>query len=122
MLRVSDLNRSIKFYTDIMGMKLLRTMEQPEEDYTLAFLGYGSEVNTAVIELTYNHGESKYRMGNAYGHIAVGVEDIIEESKNIKEKGGQFSLEVTSLKGSNEMIAFIVDPDGYQIEMIERKN
>ena len=120
MIRVSDLDRSIKFYTDVMGMKLLRTIEQQVEDYTLAFLGYESEEESAVIELTYNHGITKYIMGNAYGHIAIGVNDIIEESKIIKEKGGEFLLEVTPLNGSNELIAFIVDPDGYKIELIQR--
>ncbi|RDH85899.1 MAG: lactoylglutathione lyase [endosymbiont of Galathealinum brachiosum] len=121
MLRVSDLDNSIKFYTEIMGMKLLRTLEQSEEDYTLVFLGYGAEINTAVLELTYNHGVTEYNMGNAYGHIAVSVENIVEESRCIKEKGGEFSLEVTPLNGSNELIAFVVDPDGYQIELIEHK-
>ena len=121
MLRVSDLNKSIKFYTEVMGMKLLRSLEQTDENYTLSFLGYGREGESAVIELTYNHGVTNYTMGNAYGHIAIGVNDIIEESEIIKEKGGEFLLDVTPLNGSNELIAFIVDPDGYKIEIIEHK-
>jgi len=121
MLRVTDLNTSIKFYTNVMGMKLIRSLDQPEESYTLAFLGYGREEDTAVLELTHNHGVTKYTMGNAYGHIAVGVDNIIEESKSIKNKGGEFALDVTALKGSNELIAFVTDPDGYQIELIQRK-
>ena len=120
MLRVKDLNRSIKFYTEVMGMKLLRTLEQTDEDYTLAFLGYGEETETAVLELTYNYGVSQYNMGNAYGHIAIGVEDVMKESIKIKQQGVCFSLDATQLKGSNEIIAFLTDPDGYQVELIER--
>lgn len=122
MLRVNDLNQSVNFYTHVMGMKLLRTLQQPSESYTLAFLGYGREEDTAVLELTYNYGVTKYTLGNAYGHIAVGVDNIREERKSIKEKGGKLTLDVTELKGSNELIAFVIDPDGYQIELIERKD
>ena len=120
MLRVSDLTRSISFYTNIMGMKLLRTLEQNDEGYTLAFLGYAEESETSVLELTYNHGVSGYDMGNAYGHIAIGVQNIVHTVAAIKKLGGKFSLDATPLKNSNEIIAFVSDPDGYQIELIER--
>jgi len=120
MLRVSDLTRSIDFYRNVMGMKLLRTLEQNDEGYTLAFLGYAEESETSVLELTYNHGVSEYDMGNAYGHIAIGVENIVRTVAAIKKLGGKFSLEATPLKNSNEVIAFVNDPDGYQIELIER--
>lgn len=120
MLRVSDLTRSISFYTDVMGMKLLRTLEQDSEGYTLAFLGYADESETSVLELTYNHGVSEYDMGNAYGHIAIGVQNIVHTVAAIKKLGANFSLDATPLKNSNEIIAFVSDPDGYQIELIER--
>ena len=120
MLRVSDLQRSVTFYTEVMGMKLLRMLEQDDERYTLAFLGYGEETETSVLELTYNHSVSEYEMGNAYGHIAVGVKNIVHTVAEIKKLGGVFSLDATPLKGSNEVIAFVTDPDGYQIELIER--
>lgn len=120
MLRVSDLQRSITFYTEVMGMKLLRILEQNEDSYTLAFLGYDEETETSVLELTYNHGVSEYDMGNAYGHMAIGVQNIVRTVTAIKKLGGDFSLDATPLKGSNEIIAFVTDPDGYQIELIER--
>jgi lactoylglutathione lyase len=120
MLRVSDLPRSVKFYTEVMGMKVLRTLENDDERYSLVFLGYGEEAETSVIELTYNHGVSEYSMGNAYGHIAIGVENIIHTIATIKKLGGKFSLNAMPLKGCNEVIAFLTDPDGYQIELIER--
>lgn len=120
MLRVSDLQRSIRFYTEVMGMKLLRMLEQNDDSYTLAFLGYGEETETCVLELTYNHGVSEYDMGNAYGHIAIGVQNIVQSVAEIKKLGGEFSLDATPLKGSDEVIAFVTDPDGYQIELIER--
>ena len=120
MLRVSDLPRSIKFYSEVLGMKMLRTLEQSDDGYTLVFLGYGEETETCVLELTYNHGVSEYSMGNAYGHIAIGVDNIIHSIAAIKKLGGKFTLDATLLKGSNEVIAFLLDPDGYQIELIER--
>lgn len=121
MLRVSDLPRSIKFYTEVMGMKILRTLENNDEKYSLIFLGYGEETEGSVLELTYNYGVSEYNMGNAYGHIAIGVENIIHSIAAIKKYGVKFSLDATPLKGSNEVIAFLTDPDGYQIELIERQ-
>lgn len=120
MLRVSNLAVSIKFYTEYLGMKVLRTFEQLEDRYTLAFLGYNSESESAVLELTYNHGITNYISGNAYGHIAIGVTNIRQVVSDIKNKGGLFCLEPTRLKGGDETIAFLADPDGYQIELIER--
>jgi len=120
MLRVGNLQRSIDFYTQVIGMKVLRTLEQPDEKYTLIFLGFCEESETSVLELTYNYGVHTYELGNAYGHIAIGVSDIQQVTTDIKRRGIQFSLEPTQLKGSNEIIAFITDPDGYEIELIER--
>ncbi len=120
MLRVGDIQRSIYFYTYIMGMEVLRTLDQPEEKYSLTFLGYGDETDAAVLELTYNYDVTKYEMGNAYGHIAIAVYDIQQVYEDIKLKGGKFSLKPVRLKGSNEIIAFVIDPDGYLIELIER--
>ncbi len=120
MLRVSDLSRSVKFYTEVLEMKILRTLENNDDGYSLVFLGYAEEKETCVIELTHNHGVSKYDMGNAYGHIAIGVENIIHSIAAIKNRGGEFSLDATPLKGSNEVIAFLIDPDGYSIELVER--
>jgi len=113
MLRVVDMQRSIHFYTHVIGMRVLRTLEQPTENYTLAFLGFGDESDICVLELTYNHGTSEYSMGNAYGHIAISVDDCDAACVDIKSKGGQISLEPKQLHGSNETIAFVVDPDGY---------
>lgn len=120
MLRVTDLQRSIAFYSQLLGMKILRTLDQPDERYSLTFLGFDDEPKTCVLELTYNYGVSKYEIGTAYGHIAIGVEDINKTYKKILDKGGEFSLLPTRLKGSNETIAFLSDPDGYQIELVER--
>jgi lactoylglutathione lyase len=120
MLRIGNVQKSLHFYTYILGMKVLRTLDQPEEEYSLTFLGYGDESDTAVLELTYNYGVTEYDLGNAYGHVAIGVEDIHEAYKDIKWKGGEFSLNPVQLKGSNEIIAFITDPDGYQVELIQR--
>jgi len=120
MLRVTDLQRSIDFYTDILGMKVLRTLDQPDEKYTLTFLGFDDESETCVIELTYNYGVSMYEMGNAYGHIAISVDDCSAACSEIKQKGGNVTLEAKPLQGSNEIIAFITDPDGYKIELIQR--
>jgi len=120
MLRISDMPRSILFYTEILGMKVLRTFDQPKDKYTLTFLGYSDESESTVLELTYNYGVSEYDFGNAYGHIAIGVSDIQRVVTDIKKQGIQFSLEPTQLKGSDEIIAFLFDPDGYQIELIER--
>jgi len=120
MLRVGNLQRSIDFYTQVIGMKVLRALDQPDEKYTLTFLGFGEESETCVLELTYNYDVHTYELGNAYGHIAIGVSDIKKVTTDIKRRGIRFSLEPTQLKGSNEIIAFITDPDGYEIELIER--
>mgnify|MGYP000535431985 CR=1 FL=1 len=120
MLRVGNLQRSIDFYTQVIGMQVLRTFDQPEEKYSLTFLGFKKEPETCVLELTYNYGIYKYELGNAYGHIAIEVTDIQQTATDIKKQNVQFSLEPTRLKGGNETIAFLTDPDGYQVELIER--
>ncbi|MDW6092355.1 lactoylglutathione lyase [Vibrio rhizosphaerae] len=121
MLRVGDLERSIKFYTDIMGMKLLRKNENAEYKYTLAFVGYSDESEGAVIELTYNWGVEEYDLGNAYGHIAIGVDDIYQTCQAIKDAGGDVTREPGPVKGGTTHIAFIKDPDGYMVELIQNK-
>jgi len=120
MLRVSDMQRSIKFYTEIIGMRVLRTLEQPIESYSLAFLGFDDESEACALELTYNYGVYEYNMGDAYGHIAISVEDCYIACAEIKLKGGEVVFEAEKLKGSNEVIAFVKDPDGYQVELIHQ--
>ena len=121
MLRVGDLQRSIDFYTRLLGMKLLRTTERPEQKYSLAFVGYGSNPDHAEIELTHNHGVDSYELGTAYGHIALGVPDIYGACDKIRAGGGNITREPGPVKGGDTVIAFITDPDGYKIELIERK-
>lgn len=121
MLRVGDLQRSIDFYTQVLGMKLLRTTERPEQKYSLAFVGYGTNPEHAEIELTYNHGVSQYEMGNAYGHIALGVEDAYAACDRIRAAGGNVTREPGPVKGGTTVIAFVTDPDGYKIELIQRE-
>lgn len=120
MLRVGDLQRSIDFYTRVLGMKLLRTTERPEQKYSLAFVGYGSNPDQAEIELTYNHGVDKYEMGSAYGHVALGMPDIYAACDKIRAAGGNVTREPGPVKGGNTVIAFVTDPDGYKIEFIQR--
>ncbi len=120
MLRVGDLQRSIDFYTNSMGMKLLRTTDRPEQKYSLAFVGYAEESEQAVIELTYNHGVASYDLGSGYGHIAIGVDDIRGICEKVKAAGGVVSREPGPVKGGSTVIAFVRDPDGYKIELIER--
>jgi lactoylglutathione lyase len=122
MLRVGDLQRSIDFYTNVLGMKLLRTRDNPEYKYTLAFLGYGTNPEHAELELTYNYGTDKYDMGTAYGHIAVSVEDAYQACEAVKAAGGNVTREAGPVKGGATVIAFVTDPDGYKIEFIERKD
>ncbi|AVD45914.1 lactoylglutathione lyase [Salmonella enterica] len=122
MLRVGDLQRSIAFYTDVLGMKLLRTSENPEYKYSLAFVGYGPETEEAVIELTYNWGVESYDMGNAYGHIALSVDNAAEACERIRQNGGNVTREAGPVKGGSTIIAFVEDPDGYKIELIEAKD
>jgi lactoylglutathione lyase len=120
MLRVGDLQRSIDFYTKVLGMKLLRTSENPEYKYSLAFLGYGSNPEHAELELTYNWGVDKYEMGSAYGHIAISAEDIYKTCEQVRAAGGNITREPGPVKGGTTVIAFITDPDGYKVELIER--
>ena len=120
MLRVGDLQRAIGFYTGALGMTLLRTTERPEQKYSLAFVGYGSNPEHAEIELTHNHGVAAYEMGTAYGHIAIGVADIRAACERVRAQGGQVTREPGPVKGGNTVIAFVADPDGYKIELIER--
>ena len=120
MLRVGNLQRSIDFYTQVMGMTLLRTTDRPEQKYSLAFVGYGSNPKQAEIELTYNHGVDSYEMGSAYGHIAIGVEDAYAMCEKIRAGGGNVTREAGPVKGGTTVIAFITDPDGYKVELIQR--
>jgi lactoylglutathione lyase len=120
MLRVGDLQRSIDFYTKVLGMKLLRTTERPEQKYTLAFVGYGNNPDHAELELTYNYGVDKYDLGTAYGHIAIGVEDVYKTCGQVKAAGGNVTREPGPVKGGTTVIAFVQDPVGYKIELIER--
>ena len=120
MLRVGDLQRSIDFYTQAMGMKLLRTTKRPEQNYDLAFVGYGNNPDHAEIELTYNYGVSSYDLGTAYGHIAIGVPDVVATCNAIRQAGGTITREPGPVKGGSTFIAFVQDPDGYKIELIQR--
>jgi lactoylglutathione lyase len=120
MLRVGDMQRSIDFYTNVMGMHLLRTTDRPEQKYSLAFVGYADESQQAVIELTYNYGVASYELGTGFGHIAIGVDDIYSVCERVKASGGQVSREPGPVKGGTTVIAFVQDPDGYKIELIER--
>jgi lactoylglutathione lyase len=120
MLRVGDLQRSIDFYTRVLGMRLLRTTERPEQKYSLAFVGYGTNPEHAEIELTYNHGVTSYEMGTAYGHIALAVPDVAAACERIRASGGTITREAGPVKGGTTVIAFVQDPDGYKIELIER--
>jgi lactoylglutathione lyase len=120
MLRVGDMQRSVDFYTRVMGMQLLRTTDRPEQKYSLAFVGYESNPGQAEIELTYNYGVDTYEMGGAYGHIALGVEDIYATCEKVRAQGGNITREPGPVKGGNTLIAFITDPDGYKIELIQR--
>ncbi|KQT08071.1 lactoylglutathione lyase [Ramlibacter sp. Leaf400] len=120
MLRVGDLQRSIDFYTRVLGMKLLRTTERPEQKYSLAFVGYGTNPDHAEIELTYNHGVSSYELGSAYGHIALGMADVYAACDRIRAAGGAITREPGPVQGGTTVIAFVTDPDGYKIELIQR--
>ena len=122
MLRVGDLERSIRFYTEVMGMTLQRRSENPSQNYSLAFVGYGTNPEHAEIELTYNHGVSSYELGTAYGHIAIGVPDAAAACERIRAGGGNVTREAGPVKGGTSVIAFIIDPDGYKVELIERRN
>lgn len=121
MLRVGDLQRSIDFYTKVLGMTLLRTSDNPEYKYTLAFVGYGSNPDHAELELTYNYGVTEYEQGTAYGHLAISADDIYSACNAVKANGGNVTREPGPVKGGSTVIAFVTDPDGYKIELIERQ-
>jgi len=120
MIRVNDLEESIKFYTEVLGMKLLREKEYPEAKFSLAFLGYGNETENTVIELTYNWDKNDYEHGNAFGHIAIEVDDIYKVCEEIKNKGVTVIRDPGPMMGSRLLLAFIEDPNGYKIELIEK--
>lgn len=121
MLRVGDLERSLRFYTEILGMRLLRRTDYPEGKFTLAFVGYGEEADTAVLELTYNWGVEKYELGNAFGHVAIAVDDAYKACEEVKRRGGKVTREAGPMKHGTTVIAFVEDPDAYKIELIQRK-
>jgi lactoylglutathione lyase len=121
MLRVGNLDRSISFYTEVLGMQLLRKSDNPDNKYTLAFVGYGPEEAHTVLELTYNYGVEKYDPGTAYGHIALAVDDAHKACEDIKRRGGKVVRAAGPVKGGTTVIAFVEDPDGYKVELIERK-
>ena len=125
MLRVGDLDRSIDFYTNVLGMQLLRKTDRPDQRYTLAFVGYGDERTNAVLELTYNYGVERYDVGTGYGHVAVEVDDAARTCDAVRASAGQYGGAVTReagpVKGGTTVIAFVQDPDGYKIELIEKR-
>jgi lactoylglutathione lyase len=121
MIRVGDLDRSIRFYTDVLGMKLLRHKEYPDGKFTLAFLGYGDERNNTVLELTYNWGVENYDIGNAFGHLAIEVDDVYRAAERIREMGGEIIREPGPMNAGTTIIAFVKDPDGYEIELLAPK-
>ena len=121
MLRVGDLEKSLAFYTEVLGMKLLRRNDYPEGKFTLAFVGYDDEARSAVIELTHNWGTDKYDLGNAFGHIAIEVEDAYAACDKIKSRGGKVVREAGPMKHGSTVIAFVEDPDGYKVELIQKK-
>ena len=121
MLRVGNLDKSLAFYTEVLGMKLLRRHDYPEGKFTLAFVGYSDEASGAVIELTYNWGVEKYELGNGYGHIAIEVDDAYAACELVKQRGGKVVREAGPMKHGTTVIAFVDDPDGYRIEFIQKK-
>jgi lactoylglutathione lyase len=121
MLRVGDLDRSVRFYTETLGMKLLRTTDRPEQKYKLAFVGYDDERRAAVLELTYNYGVDKYDLGGGFGHVAIAVPDVKAACERVRGAGGKVTREAGPVKGGTSVIAFVEDPDGYKIEFIESR-
>jgi lactoylglutathione lyase len=121
MLRVGNLERSVKFYTEVLGMRLLRTTDRPDQKYSLAFVGYDTEDKTAVLELTYNYGVEQYDPGGGYGHVALEVDDARKTCDAVRAKGGKVAREAGPVKGGTTVIAFVEDPDGYKIEFIEKR-
>jgi lactoylglutathione lyase len=121
MLRVGDMQRSVNFYTKVLGMKLLRSTDRPDQKYSLSFVGYEDEERAAVLELTYNYGVERYELGTAFGHIAIGVPDVKGACERVRQNGGKVTREAGPVKGGTTVIAFVEDPDGYKIEFIERR-
>jgi lactoylglutathione lyase len=121
MIRIGDVERSIKFYTEILGMNVIRKSDYPEGKFTNIFIGYGSEADGAVLELTYNYGVEKYEIGTGYGHVALEVPDAYKACADIKARGGKVTREAGPMKHGTTVIAFVEDPDGYKIELIQRK-
>jgi lactoylglutathione lyase len=121
MLRVGNLQRSIDFYSKALGMHLLRTTDRPDQNYTLAFVGYGDEREHAVLELTYNYGVDRYDLGSGFGHVAIGVPDVAAACQQVRNAGGAVAREPGPVKGGTSVIAFVQDPDGYKIELIETR-
>ena len=121
MLRVGNLERSVRFYTEVLGMKLLRTTDRPEQKYSLAFVGYDDEKRATVLELTYNYGVERYELGTAFGHVALGVPDVKNACERVRAAGGKVTREPGPVKGGTSVIAFVEDPDGYKIEFIESR-
>lgn len=119
MLRVGNLQQSIDFYTRALGMRLLRTTDRPDQKYTLAFVGYGDESEHAVLEFTYNYGVDRYDLGAGFGHVAVGVPDVAAACRRVRDAGGMVTREAGPVKGGSTVIAFVQDPDGYKIELIQ---
>jgi lactoylglutathione lyase len=118
MLRVGDMDRSIAFYTEVLGMTLLRRRDYPDGQFTLAFVGYGDEAHNSVLELTFNWGVQGYEIGTAYGHIALEVEDVYKACEDIRQRGGKITREPGPMKHGNSVLAFVEDPDGYKIELL----
>ena len=121
MLRVGNMERSVTFYTEVLGMKVLRTTDRPDQKYALTFVGYDDESRAAVLELTYNYGVDKYDLGSAYGHVALEVDDAAKTCEAVRAKGGKVTREAGPVKDGTTVIAFVEDPDGYKIEFIERR-
>jgi len=121
MLRVGDLDRSIKFYTEVLGMKLLRKKDYPDGKFTLAFIGYGDESENTVIELTYNWDTDSYDLGTGYGHIALEVDDVYDAAEEIRKRGGKILREAGPMNAGTTIISFVEDPDGYPVELIGKK-
>lgn len=121
MIRVGDLQRSVDFYTNVLGMKLLRQKDYPDGKFTLAFVGYGDESENTVIEMTYNWGTDHYDLGNGFGHLALEVEDVYEATDAIRDRGGKIIRDAGPMNAGTTIIAFVEDPDGYQIELLGKK-
>ena len=121
MLRVGDMQRSVNFYTKVLGMKVLCTTDRPDQKYSLSFVGYDDEERASVLELTYNYGVERYELGTAFGHIAIGVPDVKGACERVRRNGGKVTREAGPVKGGTTVIAFVEDPDGYKIEFIERR-